>query len=388
MRIKTVPEDFYVQERVRLPLDPEGPFTLYRVQKRGVTTMEVEARVARLLRRPRSAIRTPALKDKEAVAIQYLTVRGGGPDRLEGPGFVAERVGRASRPLEPSDLEGNRFTVVVRDLGRDEAEEMGRQLERLAREGLPNYFDQQRFGSQMEAGDWPGKRILLRDAEGALRAHLAEPMAGDPPRVRAFKQVAAERWGDWETLLSAAPRPSNYRSVLTYLRDHPDDYRRALNLINPRLLRLYLAAYQSLLWNRIAARYLLTRIGEPSGWIEIAGERLPFFADAASRIPLDATVPLPFHRAVYDEPALASAVEEVLAEEGLALSDLKPRILRRAYLPRGNRRLLLFPGDVSVAPPVPDDRFAGRHALTLAFTLPPGSYATLVLKAAAVPRDA
>ena len=387
MRIKTVPEDFHVEERVRLPLDPEGPFTLYRVQKRGVTTMEVEARVARLLRRPRSGVRTPALKDKEAVAIQYLTVRGDGPDRLEGPGFVAERVGRASRPLEPSDLEGNRFTVVVRDLGRDEAEEMGRQLERLARGGLPNYFDQQRFGSQTEGGDWPGKRILLRDAEGALRAHLAEPMVGDPPRVRAFKRVAAERWGDWDALLEAAPRPSNYRSVLTYLRDHPDDYRRALNLITPRLLRLYLAAYQSLLWNRIVARYLLARLGEPSGWVEIAGERLPLFADLSAHLSTDAAVPLPFHRATYDDPDLAAAVEGVLEEEGLTLSDLKPRILRRAYLPRGKRRLLLLPRDVSVSPPTPDDRFPGCYALTLTFTLPPGSYATLVLKTAAVPRD-
>ncbi|HEY76987.1 MAG TPA: tRNA pseudouridine(13) synthase TruD, partial [Thermoflexia bacterium] len=347
----------------------------------------VEARVARLLRRPRSGVRTPALKDKEAVAIQYLTVRGDGPDRLEGPGFVAERVGHTSRPLEPSDLEGNRFTVVVRDLGRGEAEEMGRRLERLGREGQPNYFDQQRFGSQTEVGDWPGKRILLRDAEGALRAHLAEPMVGDPPPVRAFKRIAAERWGHWDALLEAAPRPSNYRSVPTYLRDHPDDYRRALNLITPRLLRLYLAAYQSLLWNRIVARYLLARVGEPSGWVGIAGERLPLFAGLNDRLPTDAAVPLPFHRATYDEPTLAAVVEEVLGEEGLTLSDLKPRILRRAYLPRGKRRLLLLPRDVSASSPTPDDRFPGRYALTLAFTLPPGSYATLVLKAAAATRD-
>ena len=71
---------------------------------------------------------------------------------------------------------------------------------------------------------------------------------------------------DWDALFEAAPRPSNYRSVLTYLRDHPHptetDYRKALNLITRRLLSLYLAAYQSLLWNRVAARYLAARLGE------------------------------------------------------------------------------------------------------------------------------
>lgn len=388
MRLKTIPEDFQVEERVRQPLDPEGPYTLYRVRKRGVTTMEVEARVSRLLRRSRSAVRTPALKDKEAVAIQYLTVQGDGPPRLQGPGFTAERIGRTTRHLEPSDLEGNRFTVVVRDLERGEAERVERALDRLAREGLPNYFDQQRFGSQTVTGEWPGRRILLRDAEGALRAHLAQPMVGDPPHMRAFKRLAAERWGEWDELLAAAPRPSNLRSVLTYLRDHPDDYRRALNLVTPRLLRLYLAAYQSLLWNRIVGRYLLGRIGDSLATVEVAGEQLPLFADLNARIPSDLAVPLPFHRARYDEPDLAAVVQGVLAEEGLTPADLKPRILRRAYLPRGNRRVLLLPREVSLSPPVPDDRFPGRYALTLAFTLPPGSYATLIPKAAAAMADA
>jgi len=381
VRVKAVPEDFVVEEQARLPLAPDGPYTIYRVRKRAVTTMEVEAMMAHALRRPRSAVRSPALKDKNAVAVQYLALRGDGPARLEGRGFVAERVGRAARPLEPSDLVGNRFTVVVRDLAPLEAEGLGNRLERLGREGLPNYFDQQRFGSQTTTGDFPGRRVLLRDAEGALRAYLAEPMVGDPPRVRAFKRLAAERWGDWQALLEAAPRPSNIRSVLTYLRDHPADLRRALNLVTPRLLRLYLAAYQSFLWNRIVARYLKAVLGEPSGAVEVAGEPLPLFSDLATGLPADAAVALPFHRASYDDPVLASAVAEVLREEGLALGDLKPRLLRRAYLPRGRRRLLLMPGDPAASPPEPDDRFPDRHKVTLTFTLPPGSYGTLVLRA-------
>ena len=379
MRIKTIPEDFIVEERVRLPVAEGGPYTLYRVHKRGTTTLAVQARMARLLHLPRSAVSLPALKDKQAVTVQYATVRGRGPARLEGPGFVAERVGRASRPLASSDLEGNRFTVVVRDLAPEAAAGVGDRLEELAREGLPNYFDQQRFGSQTPSGDFPGRRILRRDAEGALRAHLAEPLAGDPPQVRAFKELAAERWGEWDALLAAAPRPSNFRSVLTYLRDHPTDFRRALNLVTPRVLSLYLAAYQSLLWNRIAARYLTGLLGEPAGFVRIAGERFPLFRELSARLPEGAAVPLPHHRAEYGDPELAAAVAEVLEEEGMALSDLKPRILRRAYLPRGKRRLVLLPGEVTTSPPAPDERFPGRWKVRLTFSLPPGAYATLVL---------
>lgn len=68
-----------------------------------------------------------------------------------------------------------------------------------------------------------------------------------------------------------APRPSNLRSVLTFLCDHPRDFRRALNLVIPRVLSLYLTTYQSALWNRIAAGYLQARLGDPSGFVEVAG---------------------------------------------------------------------------------------------------------------------
>ncbi len=379
MRLKVVPEDFLVEEQIRFP-PSGGPHSLYRVQKREATTLEVQARLARALRLPLSAVAFPALKDRDAVAIQYATVRGAGPRRLSGPGFTAERVGRVARPLAPSDLIGNRFEVTVRDLAPEEADRIGRRLAEVAVEGLPNYFDQQRFGSQTVSGEFPGRRILHRDAEGALRAYLAEPMVGDPTDVRAFKQEAAARWGQWRMLLETAPRPSNLRSVLTFLCDHPTDFRRALNLVTPRILSLYLTAYQSFLWNRIAAGYLQARLGPPCGFVEVAGDALPLFPALSDRLPPDATVPLPHHRAVYGDPLLAAVVENILQAEGLTLSDLKPRLLRRAYLPRGQRRLVLRPADVSASPPAPDERFPGRQKITLTFALPPGSYATLVVR--------
>lgn len=378
MRLKVVPEDFLVEEQIRFP-PGGGPYALYRIQKREITTLEVQARLARMLRLPRSAVSFPALKDRDAVAVQYATVRGPGPERLSGTGFTAERVGQIPRPLAPSDLVGNRFVVTVRDLSLAEADRLGGRLRVAAEEGIPNYFDAQRFGSQTESGDFPGRRILRRDAEGALRAVLAEPLVGDPADVRAFKREAAARWGQWRTLMEIAPRPSNLRSVLTFLCDHPTDFRRALNLVTPRVLSLYLTAYQSFLWNRIAAGYLQAQLGAPSGFVEVAGEMLPLFPALAGRLTADVAIPLPHHRAVYD-PVLAKAVEDVLRAEELTLSDLKPRILRRAYLPRGERRVVLRPTDVSASPPAPDERFPGRQKITLTFALPPGSYATLVVR--------
>jgi tRNA(Glu) U13 pseudouridine synthase TruD len=41
---------------------------------------------------------------------------------------------------------------------------------------------------------------------------------------------------------------------------------------------------------------------------------------------------------------------------------------------------LVFPAEVSIAGPEPDERFPGRQRMTASFSLPRGSYATLVLK--------
>jgi tRNA pseudouridine13 synthase len=381
MRYKTQPEDFIVEELIALPLVSSGRFAVYRVRKQGVTTLRVRAQMAQMLRVPHSAVVFPALKDKDAVAVQYAAVCSTGTAHLTGDGFEAEFVGRSPRPLTPADIVANQFTIGLRDLSAGEAARLPERLAQVARFGLPNYFDQQRFGSLAPGEEHIGKRILQRDAEGALRAYLTHRFVGDPARVRKFKAFAHDHWGDWDELFDAAPRPSNFRSVLTYLRDHPTEYRKALNLITRRILSLYLAAYQSLLWNRIAARYLAARLGEAAACVDIAGEQLPIYHELPPHFERDLVIPLPSHRAVYADPELDVIAARVLAEEGLALHDLKARILKKAYLSKGKRALLLVPRDTQASAAQPDDLFPGQRKLTLTFTLPRGSYATLVLKA-------
>ncbi len=389
MRYKVCPDDFVVEEQIKPHLAPAGAFAVYRVHKRGLTTLQLQAQVAQALGITQAAVVCPALKDKEAIAVQHLSIRGDGPPHLAGRGFEAQLLGRTERPLTPSDVLANRFTITLRDLSAAEASHIQERATQIAMFGLPNYFDEQRFGANPNAGEHIGKYILRRDAAGALRAYLTQPCVGDTATVRKFKSFAAAHWGDWDALFEAAPQPSNYRSVLTYLRDHPDpgesNSRKALNLITRRLLGIYLTSYQSLLWNRIGGRYLPTLLGESGGytWTEIAGERLPVHYRLPAHIDREIAIQLPNHRAVYHDPRLSAIVTQVLAEEGLTLRDFKARVLKRAYLPKSRRALFLFPRQLEVSTPAPDERFPGRNKLILKCTLPPGSYATLVIKALA-----
>lgn len=381
MRIKRVPQDFRVEEEIVLPGGERGAYAYYRVEKRNLTTLAVRDRLAARLKVTPSALVFPALKDASAEAIQYASVRKRGPEQIKERGFIAQRVKWGSRSLQPKDVLGNRFVIVVRDLAEADVSALSEALHKLEAEGLPNYFDDQRFGSLSEKG-FIGKAILLRDAEQVVRFYLEEQMRGDPADVREFKSLVKSHWGQWGFLLHQAPRPSNFRSVITYLKDHPHDYGKAVNLIQDRLLSIYLSAYQSWVWNHIAARYLAS-FSPTSLGVEIVD--VPFSLPAASAIPEAAKaleIDLPRLTARY-EGAVGEAAQTVFEMEGLTLHDFKARILRRVYLARGERAVWFKPAAVEVSAPYPDDYTPGKQAVTVKFTLQSGCYATLVMKAAA-----
>ncbi len=403
MRFKATPEDFAVTERLRIAPGATGGYALLRVSKRALTTLDVQERIAAGLKTAKQHIAFPALKDKESVAIQYATVALGParitrPEQITWPSetgdgetrFAVAFLGRTARALQPVDLAGNTFAIVVRDLALDEAQRVEPRLAQIGEYGIPNYFDEQRFGSYAGESGFIGKHILRRDAESAVRIYLSEKMAGDPERVRVFKEFASQHWGDWAALMDKAPRPSNFRSVLTYLKDHPSGgWRKALNLIPANLLALYLSAYQSWLWNLIVARYLESAVagtGFAFATIRVAGHDLPLYLNApeALRARLERlAVPLPNHQARWMDTALEDAAQSVLADEHLALNDFKARILKRAFVSRAARALVVRPSDVHVAEPENDELARRRWKVKLEFTLPPGSYATIVLKALA-----
>lgn len=381
MKIKQLPEDFLVEEHIELPGE-SGAYAYYRVEKKGVPTLVVRDEMAAQLKVTPSALFFPALKDTTAVAVQYVSVRSQGPEKLKGKGFVAERVLWGPRALRSKDLLGNRFTVIIRDLSKEEAQACAEAAPQLQDCGLPNYFDDQCFGSLSEDG-FIGKAILTRDAEKVVRIYLSELMVGDTQIIREFKSLVKSHWGQWGYLLHQAPRPSNFRSVITFLKDHPHDYRKAANLIQDRLLSVYLSAYQAWIWNHILAHYLEQK-ESVSTKIEIAGDSfsLPIFKDEDLAAICKLEVDLPRLTARY-EGDLSGSAAAVFEQEGLTIRDFKARILRRVYLIKGERLVWFSPTEVELDEVQPDEHEKDRFAVMLSFTLQPGSYATLVLKALA-----
>jgi tRNA pseudouridine13 synthase len=382
MKLKRQPEDFRVEELPTVTGGDRGRFTFYRLTKRGLGTLEAIEAIRRRWNLSGAQIHYGGLKDRHAVTIQYVTILEGPGRPLRETSFTLEPIGRLPHPYGPGHFRGNRFVVTLRDLGAEAAGRAERAAAELPRDGLPNYFDDQRFGSVGPGGGFIAEAWLKGDHERALWLAIAEPNPSDRPDAREEKAILRDHWGRWAEAKGRLGR-SHARSLVTYLADHPTDFRGAFARLRRELRSLYFSAYQSFLWNLLLAR-LIERTTRPDQRVPIDFKvaRLPMqrrldpdqaAALAAWRLPLPAArTPLP------DGPARDLALE-VLGELGLAWEDLRVKHLKDVFFSKGTRPALFFAEGLS-SRPADDDLYPGRRKLQLTFELPKGAYATLVVK--------
>ena len=88
--------------------------------------------------------------------------------------------------------------------------------------------------------------------------------------------------------------------------------------------------------------------------------------------------PLP-RKNVIAPPGIAEDVDAVLKAEGFAMADLKVSGARLDF-PKGERAPWVVPEGLKAEGPVPDELNVGKSAVKVGFALPPGSYATVVVK--------
>jgi len=383
MKLKRQPDDFLVEELPTVAGVKEGKFGFYRLTKRGVGTLEAIEEIRRRWNLSSRQISYGGLKDRHAVTIQYLTIFNGPSRGYREGGVELEPVGRLDFPYGPGQFQGNRFTVVMRDLSSPGVEAAARSLGQIPVDGLPNYFDDQRFGSVGFDGQFIGRAWLKGDHEEALRLAIAEANPMDRPDSRAEKVILRETWGNWLEAKNRLPR-SHARSLVTYLVDHPTDFRGAFARVRRELRSLYFSAYQSHLWNLCLARMIeaTTRPGQRTA-VAFKVAELPIHHGLDSEqasILRQAQIPLPATRTKLPEsgPVRDTALE-VVAGQGLAWEDLRVKHLKDVFFSKGFRPALFFVGGLTHETG-PDPLYPGRRLLKLQFELPRGAYATLVVK--------
>ena len=319
--LRTIPEDFFVEEQIPYIPVGTGEHLWVKVRKRGLNTEEVAKYLARLAGIARRDVGYAGMKDRHAVTVQWFSLYLPGcadPDwgTLPEGIHILESL-RHSRKLKIGALSGNRFVIVLRNCQGDRAAVL-RRAEEIGARGVPNYFGEQRFGHS-------GGNVA------AARAMFAGNL-----RSRDRKQGGI--------YLSAA------RSFL----------------FNEVLARRVSAAT----WDQALPGDALTLNGSRSYFVpetidETIQRRLSE-ADVHPSGPLWGRGELPTQGAVRENEAAIAAEHADLAQG-----------LERAGLEQERRALRLFPQDLSV-------QWLEAQTLQLSFVLAPGSYATVLLRELAV----
>jgi tRNA pseudouridine13 synthase len=333
-RLRSRPEDFEVVELPAYPPDGREGHLLLTLTKRGLDSEAALKELARALRIPRVELGLAGLKDRHALTTQWISVPAHVGARLAEFRHAAITLGPAhphSHKLRRGHLRGNLFRIVVRELDVEfeQARERARAaLERLARDGLRNYYGEQRFGH--------GGRNLA--------AGLAAIAGRGPRRGKADLVVSAGQAGLFNLLLVERLE----RGVLD---------------------RVLLG---DILHKRAGGMFECT---EP----EVDQSRL----DAGE---LEITGPIYGSKLRWPSPGTpAHALEhEVLAK--LRIDPGKLDRLGRAA-PGTRRALKVWPERIEVEaepePAIPE--IGASEGLVLRFALPAGSYATVLLRELGVP---
>ncbi len=196
--IRTVPEDFQVQEILNPDFSGSGEHDWLLIEKTGANTDWVAQRLAAFAGcRPRD-VGYSGLKDRHAVATQWFSVPAiSGPDwsAFDAAGVTVLDVQKHSRKLRRGMHRGNRFRIVVRG---DIPGGLSERLHTIDERGVPNYFGEQRFGR--DAGNL---ELADRWAEGGRLSRHRRGLAMSTIRSFVFNEQLSERVvaGTWERLI-------------------------------------------------------------------------------------------------------------------------------------------------------------------------------------------
>ncbi len=196
-RIKVELDDFEVEEIPAYPPSGAGPHLYLWLEKRDLGAEFLVRQLSQRLGIRPGDIGTAGMKDRRAVTRQWVSVPESAEARLpelEGNGIRVLEVSRHNNKLRPGHLRGNRFRVLIRDVGPDAVERAKPIIERIARDGLPNYYGDQRFGRDGDNANL-GMKQLRGEQVGRLNPFMRK-MSLSAVQSQLFNECLARRLRD------------------------------------------------------------------------------------------------------------------------------------------------------------------------------------------------
>jgi tRNA pseudouridine13 synthase len=321
--LKQIPEDFIVTEITNIETKETGNVSYYWLEKKNYNTLDAVKTIAKQLNLKEKEIGFAGSKDKQAITKQLISIKRVKKEKvqsLELKDINLTFYGYGDNPISLGELTGNKFEIVIRNLENYKIEKT---------DFIENYFDEQRFSKHnVEIG-----RHLIK---------------------KEFKQ--------------AAELIDNFK-VKEHLTKCQNDYVGAIKKLPIRLLRFYVNAYQSYLWNETLTKYLKDgkKVKYSQGEFIFSKEKLNL------KIPL-----IGFASSIPEE--LQPIINEIMQKEKLNCLDFVIKQIPELSLEGELRDAFIDVNDLIVSEEQEDELNIGKKKVKISFSLGKGSYATMVVR--------
>jgi len=368
--VKAFVSEKFFEEKLEVP-EGRGIYLHLEMEKINKDLHSVVKMLGRKLHFGGRRIGYAGLKDKRAVTCQRISVFEPDVKLLEAVYLKGVRLRNAKWSDEKIDLgklEGNKFTITIRDIDLSE-EEIRERIQECFKEmenGIANFFGEQRFGGIRGISHLVGKKLIEGDIEGAVKMYLSAPCEKEEEDVKKARANLAEN-GDYRVALNEFPEKYRFeRGMLNALVADPEDFEGAFRVMPLRLRFLFTHAYQSYLYNEL----IKTRLSEGIGLEPIESEA----QEDGIAMGL-----LPGYESAYSPGEIGLLERKLLRKEGINFADFKLKTVEECSSRGARRKIVLKPSDLKLLETGEDEFYEGRKYAKISFYLKKGSYATIVL---------
>lgn len=257
-------DDIYNEEN----LPKRVKFTGFTLVKQMEDTILVGQRIAKSLNISPRSVSWAGLKDNKAITSQRMCIKGNYIKELAElrfNNFVIKDIRPLRKPIQIGNLWGNHFEIIMRepeisqfiaskyDYKNDREtiikNTVQQTTEQIQKNGFPNFYGMQRFGSYRPNSYSIGKLIFLKKYKEAVDDFLCKTFPKEIEMVKIARKNLSDTQ-DFEMALRQYPSSLYYeRIIIGYLLDNPGKYMNALLKLPTPLLNLLLSSYQSYLFN-------------------------------------------------------------------------------------------------------------------------------------------
>ena len=380
-------------------------FTTFNLIKVNKSTFEAIREVSKALKIPSGSIHYSGLKDKRSISAQKISIGGDYIDQLSQlkiRDVFIRNIHPSKKSVKLGSHNGNNFEITIRNIKNTSNLEGDIQkiVEIIVKNGIPNYFGLQRFGSLRPNSHLMGFHLLNGDYEKAYEEFITRTYSTESPKARKARNKL-KMDGDFEKALEYFPKNLNYEyTMIYYLKDNPGDYKGAIDTLPTRLKMLLISSFQSYIFNKLVSSRLKKGISlskpvkgdticileEENGNMTqvkyVYGGSYDKYLDEAIKLNRGVIVaPLVGINANLDGfPLMKNFFDELIQQEGIEISIFNSELFEKYKLRGSFRPIYMKPSGLKIIELAKDELHQDKMKLIVEFSLVRGSYATLMLR--------